>query len=122
MPIHIKSGRSIVEPDTGNLWGLQERIVAVRSLCALAQELRSVRRPLQELLTKSQAAAVETFYSRTVEASGESYPQHWSRVREDMAPSQKEQKRGGGVAERWLHGPVTCVAVLLHPHRWYSGV
>lgn len=54
----------------GNLWGLQERIVAVRSLCALAQELRTVRRPLQELLTKSQATAVETFYSRTVEASG----------------------------------------------------
>jgi hypothetical protein len=55
---------------TGNMWGLQERIVAVRSLCGLAQELRSVRRPLQELLTKTQAGAVENFYARTVEASG----------------------------------------------------
>ena len=54
------------------MWGLQERIVAVSSLGALALVLRSVRRPLQELLTKNQAAAVETFYSRTVEATGKS--------------------------------------------------
>ena len=54
----------------GNLWGLQERITAARSLLALAQELQAARKAMQKLLSQSQAAALETFYTRTVEASG----------------------------------------------------
>ena len=54
----------------GNLWGLQERITAARSLLALAQELQAARKAMQKLLSQGQVAALETFYTRTVEASG----------------------------------------------------
>ena len=58
---------------TGNLWGLQERVVAVGSLEALAAQLRQCRAPLQALLAQAQYAAQDAFYARSVDATRE-YP------------------------------------------------
>jgi hypothetical protein len=55
----------------GDLLGLQERVVAVGSLEALAAQLRQCKALLQALLPQGQHAALETFYARTVDATGE---------------------------------------------------
>lgn len=47
-------------------------MTAARSLQTLAQELRASKKALLGLLSQSQASAAETFFSRTVEAAGES--------------------------------------------------
>lgn len=67
--INLASLRSFASAE--RVWGLRERLAAARSLLTLAHEFRIVKRPLLSLLTASQVAAAETFYSRTVEVSRE---------------------------------------------------
>ncbi|KAK9817254.1 hypothetical protein WJX72_011915 [[Myrmecia] bisecta] len=55
--------------NSGNLWGLQERTVAVESLMAVAHELKRAKHDLQSLLTAADYQSLEHFFSRTVEAA-----------------------------------------------------
>lgn len=50
--------------------GLEERICALQSLLGIAQHLRSMRKQMQAQLSTSQAAHLDTYFARTVEASG----------------------------------------------------
>ena len=54
----------------GNMWGLLERTVAVDCLGTVAGELKKSKADLQGLLPASEYSALETFFSRTVEAAG----------------------------------------------------
>lgn len=54
----------------GNMWGLLERTVAVECLGTVAGELRKSKADLQGLLPASEYSALETFFSRTVDAAG----------------------------------------------------
>ena len=54
----------------GNMWGLLERTVAVEALASVAGELKKSKADLQGLLPASEYSALETFFARTVEASG----------------------------------------------------
>ena len=54
----------------GNMWGLLERTVAVECLATVAGELKKSKADLQGLLPASEYSALETFFSRTVEAAG----------------------------------------------------
>ena len=56
----------------GNMWGLLERTVAVECLGTVAFELKKSKADLQGLLPASEYSALETFFSRTVEAAGTS--------------------------------------------------
>lgn len=56
----------------GNMWGLLERTVAVECLGTVAAELKRSKADLQGLLPASEYSALETFFSRTVEAAGAS--------------------------------------------------
>lgn len=56
----------------GNMWGLLERTVAVECLGTVAGELKKSKADLQGLLPASEYSALETFFSRTVEAAGTS--------------------------------------------------
>lgn len=60
----------------GNYYGLVERNVAVESLAVLAGELRHAKGELLMQLSPSEHGAVETFFSRTVEAAGEAANRH----------------------------------------------
>lgn len=50
--------------------GFEERLCALQSLLGLADHLRGLRKRMQEPLSRSQAAALDTYFARTVEASG----------------------------------------------------
>lgn len=50
--------------------GFEERLCALQSLLDLADHLRGIRKRMQEPLSKSQAAALDIYFARTVEASG----------------------------------------------------
>lgn len=52
------------------MWGLLERTVAVEALASVAGELKKSKADLQGLLPASEYSALETFFARTVEASG----------------------------------------------------
>ena len=52
------------------MWGLLERTVAVECLGTVAGELKKSKADLQGLLPASEYSALETFFSRTVEAAG----------------------------------------------------
>ena len=54
----------------GNMWGLLERTVAVECLGTVAAELKKSKADLQGLLPASEYSALETCFSRTVEAAG----------------------------------------------------
>lgn len=54
------------------MWGLLERTVAVECLGTVAGELKKSKADLQGLLPASEYSALETFFSRTVEAAGTS--------------------------------------------------
>lgn len=54
------------------MWGLLERTVAVECLGTVAGELKKSKADLQSLLPASEYSALETFFSRTVEAAGTS--------------------------------------------------
>lgn len=58
--------------NAGNMWGLLERTVAVECLGTVASELKKSKADLQGLLPASEYSALETFFSRTVEAAGQS--------------------------------------------------
>ncbi len=53
----------------GNLYGLRERVVAVDSLLALADELKAARADLAAALTPKGARELEGYLARTVDAS-----------------------------------------------------
>ena len=57
-------------PVTGSLLGLTEQVNALQCLLAGAQLLRGLRRQMQQPLSKTQAAALDIYFARTVEASG----------------------------------------------------
>ncbi|KAL3152495.1 hypothetical protein ABBQ32_001530 [Trebouxia sp. C0010 RCD-2024] len=57
----------------GNMWGLLERTVAVECLGTVAGELKKSKADLQGLLPASEYSALETFFSRTVEAAEDVY-------------------------------------------------
>ena len=57
--------------NAGNMWGLLERTVAVECLGTVASELKKSKADLQGLLPASEYSALETFFSRTVEAAGQ---------------------------------------------------
>ena len=44
--------------------------MAIRSLFALADQLRAIKKPLQDMMSPREASAAENFFTRTVEASG----------------------------------------------------
>ena len=56
--------------NTGNMWGLLERTVAVECLATVASELKKSKADLQSLLPASHYSSLDTFFSRTVEAAG----------------------------------------------------
>lgn len=60
----------LYECAAGNMWGLLERTVAVECLGTTAGEFKKSKADLQGLLPASEYSALETFFSRTVEAAG----------------------------------------------------
>ena len=55
---------------TGNMWALQERVVAAGSLEGLAAQLRQSKAALQALILPAQHAGLDAFFTRTVDAAG----------------------------------------------------
>ncbi len=58
-------------PSAGNLYGLQERTVAVESLMAAAPQLTQAKVALQALLPASEHARLDAFFQRTVGAAAD---------------------------------------------------
>ncbi|KAL0023872.1 hypothetical protein WJX79_002364 [Trebouxia sp. C0005] len=69
----VVPGQATAVSNSGNMWGLLERTVAVECLATVAGELKKSKADLQGLLPASEYSSLETFFSRTVEAAEDVY-------------------------------------------------
>jgi len=79
-----KVTRQLPALPAGNLYGLQERCLAVESLLLVARELARARSELSGLLPPSEAHALDLFYTRAV-GSAEDLRDHVLRAGERLS-------------------------------------